>query len=166
MISSELVRQNWNLFPDILNETQIYHENFYESFWDRWYSKFSMVRSNTLMKLLKDFITNNDKIEMIDTIENTDNNLQRTIINNKPTLILRGLSNYSRSEYQKLCDKIGLHHTSFSLTNFVGYRENETGFDLHITKPTTWAWEWTTTNPFPYYNVYIANPCDDTSNRL
>jgi hypothetical protein len=89
-ISSELVRQNWDLNPDIFaNETQIYHKHFYKSFWNSWYSKMGIVRSNTQKKLVKDFITYNDKKEIIDTIENTDKNLHRKIINNKLTLTKR-----------------------------------------------------------------------------
>lgn len=163
-ISSESIRQNWLkhelLFTD---EKQMYHENFYEFLWDRWYTKFSISRSNKRMELLKDFITDNYKKGVIDksTKYITDDNVQRNIINNELTLIIKGLGNYSRIEYQKLCDKIGLHHRSYSLTNFAGYKRNEIVYDLYITKPAAWVWEWTIANPYPYSDTHAANPYKD-----
>jgi hypothetical protein len=113
------------------------------------------------MKLLKDFITDSYKKETIDRIANSDHYAQQKTINDEITLIITDLSNYSRIEYQKLCDKIGLHHKSFSLTKFVGYRGIEIVFDLHITKPTVWRWEWTVPNPYPYCDVHTPNPHRD-----
>jgi hypothetical protein len=155
-ISSELVRQNWQVYSDSFANKN--NETFYEYLWDNWMMKFLIIRGNMPMKLLKDFIMNYDTKETIDRIANIDHNVQQKTINSEFTLVIKDLSNYSRIEYQKLCDKIGLHHKTFSLTKFVGYRGNVIVFDLHITKPTPWVWEWTISNPYPYCDVHTVNP--------
>jgi hypothetical protein len=89
-ISSELVRQNWQVYSDSFANKN--HETFHEYLWDNWYAKFSIIRSNIPMKLLKDFIMNYER-KTIDRTANTDHNVLQKTVNNEFTLIIKDLSN-------------------------------------------------------------------------
>ena len=134
-ISEDSIRQNWETYKnDILPKSKKYI-----SLWNDWYKKFNIDKNDVYVRILKDFIINNNfpdtrNVNNIVCIEKCNDN----------TLIFKGLEGDSRKALHLLCDKIGLHHESKpAQTKRKKYRRF-----LYIYKPATWLWEYTERNPF------------------
>ena len=128
-ISCDVIRQNWNIHKD-----NITNSPFYDIIWSDWENKYNDFIKNIFYPILKKFILDHN-IGHIDNIDLYKYN----IIQEKNTLILKGLDKKVRKEVHILCNNMGLYHKSVKITN--------SKKDLLIYEAPNWLWEYTDPNP-------------------
>jgi hypothetical protein len=126
-LSSEIIRQNWDIYKNIVIQMPFY----YEKIWDEFEKKQELNVETPFYLLLKTFIIN--KYETKDNINYE--------MPNENTIIIKKLDGNDRKKLHLLCDKIGLHHNSETIKG--KHLKN-----VCIYKPAVWLWEYTEKNPY------------------
>ncbi len=125
-INYEDIRKDWTKYKNIISKKE------YDSLWNDLQNKFFLDEADNFLILFKRFISNQDLV-----ISKYEVNI---VLQDKNTLILKGLNGNDRKDLHKLCDKIGLHHQSILKKNHKKH--------LYIYKPEIWLWEYTIRNPY------------------
>jgi hypothetical protein len=139
-LTSETIRQNWDIYKNIVINTP-----FYENIWDEFEIKQELNEKVPFYLLLKYFINNT-----MNEYENKNNiNYE---IPNENIMVINKLDGDKRKFLHLLCDKIGLHHDSKTIKIKKGKHCKQ----FYIYKPEVWLWEYTEKNPYSkdieYYN--------------
>lgn len=121
-IPPEQLRRNWTTYANLVSP------DLYDKVWIHWSQKFNIKLDEPDIILGREFIENKVVTTNI-----------RQIAQNGRELILSDLPNHRRANIHALCDKLGIHHQSLTIHN---QRQ------LHLYKPDSWLWEFSTKNPY------------------